>query len=193
MRKLAPVRTVAPADLPVTLEDMKSYCVVMHDDDDAVLMAMQAAAVSHLDGWSGILGRCIVTQTWAQDFTGFCTPMRLPLGPVASIDSIVYFDTAGDQQTLSSDVYVLRADALGGYVDLKVGQAWPATQGRPDAVTVTFVAGSAPADVPAAIKAAISMLVAHWYRHREAVAEGSVAKIPFGVDAMLAPHKRWNI
>jgi hypothetical protein len=42
---------------------------------------------------------------------------------------------------------------------------------------------------PAPILQAVRLLVAHWYAHREAVALGQAAKVPFGVDAMLAPWR----
>lgn len=184
---LTPVRTVAPATTPVSLSDVKAHCRVSHNDDDVVLTSLLNAAVDHLDGWSGVLGRCLVTQTWRQDYGSFGC-LRLPLGPVASIASITYYDASNEQQTLSTDVYGLFADERGPYVGLKSGQSWPSVYGRSDAVSVTFVAGSA--DVPASIKAAIMLLVGHWYENREAVTAGAMSELPLAVDALISPHLR---
>lgn len=189
---LSPVRTAAPSVTPVSLTEVKAHCRVEGTDSDAVLTALLNAAVDHLDGWTGILGRCMVTQTWRQDFSGFGC-MRLPLWPVASISTVTYYDADNAQQTLSTDVYTLRSDALGAYVDLKPDQSWPGVYARPDAVSVTFIAGQAAADVPAALKAAILLLTSHWNENREAVSEGSMSPLPFGVSALIAPYRRVGV
>jgi uncharacterized phiE125 gp8 family phage protein len=191
---LSPVRTAAPGATPVSLTEVKAHCRVDGTDSDTVLTLLLAAAVSHLDGWSGILGRCMVTQSWRQDFGGFASCLRLPLGPVASITSVQYYDAANAQQTLSTDVYTLRSDALGAYVDLKVGQSWPSSYTRPDAVSVTYVAGTDAAEVPAALKAAILLMVSHWNENREAVVTGTIAtELPMSAAALIAPFRRVGV
>lgn len=60
----APVRIIAPAELPVMLSDAKAHLRVDFDDDDFLIGSMVNAATDYLDGWNGILGRCLVTQTW---------------------------------------------------------------------------------------------------------------------------------
>ena len=153
---LSPVRTVAPESTPVSLAEVKEHCRVDGTDSDPVLTALLNAAVSHLDGWTGILGRALVTQTWRQDFCGFTGQLRLPLWPVASVTSVSYYDADNALvAALSSDVWVLRHDSLGAYVELKPDQSWPSSYSRPDAVSVTFVAGTDAASVPAALKVAI--------------------------------------
>lgn len=189
---LSPIRTSAPATTPVSLTEVKAHCRVDDTSSDAVLTALLNAAVDHLDGWTGILGRALVTQTWRQDFASFGC-LRLPLGPVASISEVTYFDADNAEQTLSTDVYTLRSDAIGTYVDLKPSQSWPSTYARADAVSVTYVAGTAAADVPAAIKAAIMLLVSHWNEHREAAIEGGVSELPMGVAALIAPYRRVGV
>lgn len=162
-------------------------------DSDTVLQALLDAAVDHLDGWSGILGRCLVTQTWQQDYDRFCSVQRIRLGPVASITSITYYDGDNEQQTLSSDVYEMLNDELGTYVALKPDQSWPSTYNRRAAVSITYVAGSAAADVPASIKAAIKLLVSHWNENREAVVLGAASELPLGVKAILSPYSRVGV
>ena len=65
-----PYLVTPPAELPVTLSEMKAHLRVVHADDDADIAAKQAGAVAMLDGWGGLLGRCIMPQTWAIDVTG---------------------------------------------------------------------------------------------------------------------------
>lgn len=189
---LAPVRITAPAAAPVSLAEAKAHCRVDGTDSDTVLSMLIDAAVAHLDGWTGILGRAMVTQTWRQDFPGFGRRLRLPVGPVASVTSISYQDAIDATQTLSADVYAVRTDALGGYLEVKPGQSWPTTFARPDAVIVTYVAGTAAAEVPAALKVAVLMLVAAWFENREAVGE-AMAEIPLSVHALVAPYRRVGV
>lgn len=189
---LSPVRTVAPVETPVSLTEVKAHCRVDGTDSDPVLKALLEAAVDHLDGYTGILGRALVTQTWRQDFASFDC-LRLVVGPVDSITNITYFDADNASQTLSTDVFALRKNEIGAYVDLKADQDWPGVYARPDAVSVTYVSGSEASDAPAAIKAAIMLLVSHWNENREAVSENAMTELPMAVNALIAPYRVWNI
>lgn len=198
---LAPVRVSAPAAMPVSLDEAKAHLRVIERDgngdalpfeDDALLEAYIAAAVDHLDGWTGVLGRALVKQSWRQDYSGFGC-LRLPLGPVASITKIENFDGDNVVQTVDPSVYVMRTDARGSYVDVVPGQSWPGHYSRPDAVSVTYVAGVDDADVPPAIKAAILLFAAHLYANREAVAETAMAELPLGFHALIAPYRRISV
>jgi hypothetical protein len=51
--------------------------------------------------------------------------------------------------------------------------------------------------VPATVKEAVRLLVAHWYEQREAAVVGltggvSSTEIPFGVAELLRPHRTWG-
>lgn len=194
---------VTPADLmPLTVAEVKAHLRVAHDDDDATIAALIAAATAHLDGWTGILGRCLVEQTWMQEFDRFERCLRLPLGPVGSITSVKYYDEAGVLQTVGSSNYSLFADGLGFYVRFVDGFAAPALYREPASVRVSYKAGQAVIEtdgvmdgVEPSIKFAMLLLIGHWYENREAVAlprVGAQAAIvlPFAVDALLAPHRR---
>lgn len=191
---LHPVRTAAPEEFPVSLDEVKAHCRVDGNDSDAVLSAYLAAAVDHLDGYAGVLGRALVTQTWRQDFCGFSSVMRLAVWPVGEISSITYFDAENVSQTLDASIYMNLEDARGAFVTLKPDQVWPSSYRRPDAVSVTFVAGTEADEVPAAIKVAILMLAANWFENREAVVTGaSAAPLPMGVSALIAPYRRVGV
>jgi len=188
---LAPVRTAAPAAL-ITTAEAKAQCRIDSNDEDTLIDALISAAVSHLDGYSGILGRALVTQTWQQDFSGFCTKMRLPVGDLIAITGVTYYDASNAQQTLATSVYTAFSDALGPYAALKPDQSWPSSYARPDSVSVTWTAGyGAAASVPPAIKQAALLLVAHWYDNRSGVAVGETpAELPMAVNSLLAPFRR---
>lgn len=166
-------RLTPPATLPVSLAEAKAYCRVDHFDDDAVLSEHIAAVVSRLDGCDGMLGICLVRQTWRADLPGFHPIMVLPLPPALSVASVAYVDPAGDLRTLPSSAW--RVAGLGSLSGATVvpasGTSWPATAEQPDAVRITFDAGfgNDAAAVPAAIKAHILARVAWHYDNREAL------------------------
>lgn len=188
---LAPVRTVAPAVPLLTIEDVKAHLRVDHAGEDALIYGLIDAAAAHLDGYSGIMGRALITQTWAVDFPTFTNRINVPLGPIQSA-TIQYYDSLNTQQTLATSVYAVLSDGLGPYVALKYNQQWPQTYTRDDAVRITWVAGyGTAAAVPAAIRAAALLLIGHWYANREAVNVGNItSELPIAVAALLAPFRR---
>lgn len=182
---LAPVRTVAPAELSVSLAEAKAHLRVDHGDQDYLIAAQIKAATAYLDGYSGILGRALVTQTWRQDFAGFAERLTLSVSPVIAIVSLSYFDTGNVQQTMDAGVNDLFADARGAHVALQSGQFWPGTYPRADAVSVTFTAGyGSAADVPEPIRQAILLIVQRLF-------DGANTSIDVAIDrtvhALIAP------
>jgi uncharacterized phiE125 gp8 family phage protein len=156
---LAPVRIAAPVAPVVSLAAVKQHLRVDFEDDNTVLEALRDAAIDHLDGWSGILGRALVNQTWRQDFDRFssCDPMRLPLVPVTAAPTVTYYDDDNVQQTLADSYWQVLTDELGPFIALKPGQSWPSSYSRADAVSIDFVAGygAADTDVPVALQVAV--------------------------------------
>lgn len=195
----SPVRTVAPAADVVTLAEAKAHLRVEHGEEDTLITTYLQAAINRLDGWAGILGRCLITQSWRVDTYDFPPgdTIRL-LFPDVSAVSIAYVDPAGSVQTLDPALYHLVHDAMGGRVDLAHGASWPATAIRPDAVRVTVTAGygATAAAVPHPIKAAILIMVGDLYKNRETGVIGTVAmdiKTSMTVDALIAPYRRVGI
>jgi uncharacterized phiE125 gp8 family phage protein len=183
--------------------------------DATAVAAITTAAVNYLDARDGILGRCLVTQTWILTLDRFPTSRTrqtgyegitagndaiiVPLPPLQSVSSISYIDTDGATQTLSSSLYTVDTTQQPGRIVPAYGEAWPATRDQINSVTITFVAGYSPtsdspadyrANVPRAIKQAIMLLIGHWYEHREDVAVGvSVQPMVAAADALLAPYR----
>lgn len=195
LHALTPVRTAAPATTPVSLAEAKAHLRVEQDDthENDLIGALIAAATERLDGWSGILGRCMVTQTWRFDFPCFpdCDCLRLPMGRARSV-VVTYRDADGTTQTLSSGEYSLIADAIGPTIVLNDGEVWPATVARPDAVSVSAVLGyGVAADVPAPLKAAILLMVGDLYRFTETATAGAVNEVPMSmtVSSLIAPYR----
>jgi len=179
------VRTEAPVPL-VTLDHAKLHLRVDGADEDGYITDLIAVAVETIDGYSGRLGRAIVTQTWALHLPRFpsCRQIDLPLPPLQDVTSITYRDASGVAQTLSSATY----DVLDGpksAVVLKSGQAWPSTGDHPRAATITFVAGyGEPEAVPRTIVNAVLLAVGEMYANREGdgpSAEKAISRLLSGV------------
>lgn len=190
VKRLKPVRTVAPANPLLSVAEAKSHLRVDHSDDDTYIADLVLAAQGWLDGFGGVLGRALINQTWQEQLAGFAPRIPLLVGPVQSIINITYFDADETEQTLSTDVYRL----LGGgrdYLVEKSGQVWPSTYARDDAVTITYVAGygAAANAVPAQIRQAARFLVGHWYEHREAAVSGPMTAMPLAVQSMIRPFR----
>lgn len=188
---MKPVRTVAPTEPPVSLAEAKAHLRVDFEDDDGLIAALVDAATEHLDGYTGILGRALVTQTWRQDFCDWPADrvLRLKLAPVASVTSVKYFDASNAEITVAaSGNYALLEDASGAYIKFTSGFSAPALYDeRDDRIRVTFVAGYGdPAEVPAAIRAALLLIVGDLYKNRDA---GAVAPNA-AVSALLQPYRR---
>ncbi len=194
---LKPVQTVAPSAPLLTLDEVKRHCRVElpQPDDDAVLNGLMLAATAYLDGYSGVLGRALINQTWRINLS--CWPacrLRLPFSPVSSIVSIKYYDAANVQQALSAANWSLLEDARSPYAGWALNASLPSLYERADAIEVLFVAGyGATADtVPEAIRVAAKILIATWFENREAsvVERATLEKLPFSVDALLSPFRR---
>lgn len=193
---LKPVQTVAPTVPLVTRDEAKRHCRVelLEPDDDAVIDSLILAATAYLDGYSGVLGRALINQTWRLNLS--CWPacrIRLPLAPVSTITSIKYYDTTNTQATLDAENYSLLEDALSPYAGWAQDATLPSLYERDDAIEVLFVAGygAAASDVPQAIRHAALMLIAHLFENRETTIVGTNAQeLPFAVSALIAPFRR---
>lgn len=190
---IKPTRITAPAVLPVSVEEAKSHGWIDHPDDDVLLGLLVGAAVDHLDGYPGILGRALIHQTWEQKFRGWQSQFTLPM-PMCSDVSVQYLDLAGDTQTVALALLEVTERHTGTVVRIKEG--FVANTLESDTtypVTIRFTAGygSAPSDVPADIRLAILRLVKHLYDRREETTEKTLSALPMGINALLSKY-RWR-
>lgn len=199
---------ISPPELPVvTLAEAKAHLRVDHDDDDALIAGLIRAATDHLDGWTGILGCCLVEQTWRQDFDCFARELLLPLGPVIGVTGVTWRNAAGAVATVSPSVYDLRTDA-GGRSLIRFDDDFtsPSDLHESRAVAVTYRSGyetipqqdeplfvPAKVTVPDPLRVAILLLAGHWYQNREATIPATINALPFAVDALIAPYRRVGV
>lgn len=190
---LSPVLVTGPVSAPVSIDDLKAQARVSHDLEDDLLSLYISAATTHLDGFSGALGRALMTQTWRVSYPDFGRDMmQLPMPDVSSV-VVTYYDEAGLEQTLAAENYRLLNNGLGSFVEFIDTFTAPTVEERSDAVTIQFVCGYGDSsDVPAPIKHAILLLAAHWYNAREAVMDRSAGSMitPLAVNSLISPYRR---
>ena len=182
-------RTSAPASTPVTLAEAKAHLRIEHSLEDPLITSLLEAATEWSEDYQQ---KAYITQTWT------LTLDRFPAGeiavfrpPLQSVTTIKYDDVDNVNQTLAASTYVVDTSSdQGGRIALAFNQSWPDTYNEIGSVVVTFVAGyGAPEDVSQQIKAAIKLLLSHWYEHRESVSEGpSMTEVPMAVTSLLGPR-----
>jgi uncharacterized phiE125 gp8 family phage protein len=200
MRCLPP-HLVTPASVAcVSVAEAKAHLRVDHSGDDALIEGAIAAAVQHLDGYGGILGRALMRQDWCQ-FTTFwptAPSLNLVLAPVSSIVSVVARAGDGESVTLDPASYRLVGGAgISPRLLLCPDATLPTLSYVPDAVAVTFRAGYGEAadKLPPALKSAILLMTGDLYRFRDTVALSAASAVPMSttVDRLIAPFRRLQL
>lgn len=176
-----PVLTLVtpPTAALLSLDDLAAHLRVTGTDELGLVQSLHDAAVAHLDGWHGVLGRAIMSQQWRQDFAGYGS-LRLALPDVSAV-TVSAVD--GDGAALTVTAFAVKQDSIGWYVDVEGA-------GTPDRVSVTMTC-ALPSRLLPAVRMAVKLMVGHWFANREAVADAGFAELPMGVDALLMPL-RWG-
>jgi len=174
-----------PEGMPLTLAETKLHLRVDHSADDSYISALIAAAVSRTDGKDGFLQRAIMTQQWRLILDAFPPgEILIPLPPLQTIDEVRYFDAASAEQPFD---YVVDMDSAPAR--MWPAGAWPTGLQSPMGVEIDFTAGYA--EVPAAIKHGLLLLIGAWYENREQAVIGTIVQplpITMGADALLSPY-----
>lgn len=174
-----------PAEV-VSLEEAKLHLHVTHDDEDALILLYIAAALAHIDGPGGWLGRTIGLQTLEARMDGFCSIIRLPYPELIDVESVTYLDAAGTEQMLDTADF----EIFGNCIAPAYGKSWPSARSSREAVRIQYEAGYE--TVPEAIRAAILLMVGDLHKNRAAVVTGTIAAaIPMSttVENLLAPYR----
>lgn len=189
-----PIRTVPPAVLPVTLDELKAQARIDGTDEDDLLLGYLYAAVEMAEHHTG-LG--LITQTWTQTFSAWPTTKQPELvlrrRPVQSVTQIDFMSDVGSppgDSVLDPSVYRVLGigqDKSPARIRLAYGQTWPVLLDDAEAITVTYEVGfgDAKGSVPELIRHAILMAATTWYSFREDVTAGSMSELPFASRALL--------
>ena len=179
----------------LSLQVAKEHCRVTDNDQDAFFEHLISVAQSRIDAYGGVLGRCVMPQTWSQSYGGLPSDGKfaLPVGDVISIASMKYYDDLNGEQTVAASSFELVETTGISYVRMINDFQFPSLyDDRADRIKITFVAGYADADsVPPQIKHAGYMLIDHFFLHRDALNENSaLSEMPLGVSSLLYTQRK---
>jgi uncharacterized phiE125 gp8 family phage protein len=193
-------RQTAPAVEPVTLSEAKTHCRVDTSDDDTYIGTLITAAREWVESY---LDRSLVHTQWVMRLDKFpddgTMDLELPRPPMATAGTttavaVTFTYENGTTATYSTDSYRVDRNAVPGSVKTLYGQAWPPHLMDDNSISVTWWGGygATGASVPAPIRHAMLMLVAHWYdgARQAAVSTGAVPQdVPYGVKSLLDSAK----
>lgn len=181
---------------PMTVTELGQHLRV--DPADVMLEPYLVAVRAHVERIGGF-ACCTQTLEWTMDLFPYAGPENpygaivLPRPPLQSVVSIIYIDSSGISQTLSSSLYTVDTRSYPGRVTMVYGQSWPSTRWQPHAVVVKYLAGyAAPELVPEDVKQTLRVAAGLFYEQREAMVDGN-APAPTGLfTRLLAQHRVWT-
>lgn len=182
-------RTISVAWDAVTVAEAKTHIQGLEGitSEDTYIGTLIAAAREVAEAF---MWRTIVLSTYELRLSSFSDKIILPAPPAVAITSIKYIDTAGVEQTLDPADYKLIDFEEPGFVISTPGTNWPDTRGSKGDITITFTAGyAAAANVPAAFKQAILLMVRTWFDQRDNVTNRTVNEMPKGSEFILRPWR----
>lgn len=160
-------RTSTPTVAPISLDEAMLFLKLDSVDDareTEIRLLIDAATATA----EKLTHRQLITATYVVQLPSFhATIIRLPKPELQAVASVTYYDSSNVQQTLSTNDYWVNTYTTPGYI--KTRTQWPATYDRPDAVTITYTSGygNNGASVPAALRAAILVLVGFMDSNRD--------------------------
>lgn len=195
------VRSTDAAAEPLTTSEAKAQLRVSGSGEDTLIDNLVKTARSLFEERTG---RSILNQTWVLKLDSWFSCdgqspwISLPRGPVASITSIQYVDSAGATQTWSSGDYQTDLSGDIARVAPAYGEVWPTARYQMNAITITYVAGYGANAAAAlatgragefkAIQQALLIAIANMFENRASIAPGGMSKA-FDYDLFWLPFK----
>lgn len=193
-----------PNQEPVSLAEAKSHLRIDGTDDDTLIGLCIGASRQYfenscqihiasktvqlaLDSFPVTVPNLTVTSNINYPFQTKYYPFDGVIyltGPVSSVESVAYTDTALAEQALAS----YRVDLISNPARITYATAWPTTAKITNAVRVNYTAGFANGAVPKLLKAGILFYVSHLYENREAVTTGSLTETPLAVESIILQY-----
>ena len=175
-----------PSTLPVDVALAKQHSRILGEQEDDLVALYLSAATAELDGPTGVVGKCFMTQVWQMELVGWVGPLALRVEPVSSIE-VRYVDAQGSEQVLPSSGYVLDDD-VSRSPRLHWRGSMPVLGNDPWPVRIVITAGHEQADPD--VQVAILLRAAQLYEHREAQITGAIVAVNPAYDAIVGKIRR---
>lgn len=176
---------------PISLDEGKAHLRVTDDAEDDLIQMYLDAAQQHIEDFTGVT---LEPRTIVEQFDGWdgSRVLKLRSWPVNSVSSLTYRDTDYVEQILHPADYIMAVGSRPARL-AAVNITWPRAYRGGDVVTVIVEAGyTSPFEVPAALKQAILLLLAHFYTNREVVTAGDRAaavEVPMTVETLCRRYR----
>lgn len=173
-----------PARLPVSLHEAREACQLVYEGDDAHVMTLIRAAVDHLDGSDGILGRALMPQEWSVTVEGYAPALRLPLPPLRSVLSASMTLADGTTALVPVESLTVLGDNPGTVL-------FPGDLDYRGALLTTVTYSCGYDKIPDGLRYAVLALVRHWYDYPGTVSISNTAmhELPFTVSVLVQPYR----
>lgn len=180
-----------PAIEPISLAEARAHMRVSHSEEDQLIAGLISSARITVET---ITRRSLITQKFKLYSDGFPPQnvLKLPHTPVTDVESVKYWNTDGILTEFFSSNYWLDTVSAPARIVLRDGISYPDTQlERPNTVEITYFAGYGDTRdaIPAPIRHAVKLLVAHLYENPDIVSAGQLSEIPMSCDYLLAPYR----
>ena len=191
---MALVQTSGPPAEPVTVSEAKAHLRIDGADEDTLIASLILTSRLHVET---ALGLALLTQGWRLTLDRWpCEKdLELPLRPLQTIDSVRVLPAEGAAAVIAPTNYI--ADVVSVPPRLvRTGVIWPQPGKAANGIEIDFTAGygATPASVPAPIRQALLLLVAHWYERRDPIEVGSPETVvPQAVSELLDLYRMKRI
>ena len=178
------VSSTALAEQIISTAEIKKHLRVTHALEDTLIEAARLAAIGYVENYCNVLLGSYLATGYLRDWH-YAT---LPVGPVTAVGAVVYDDSSGNEQTLSSSkVYsdINRQPAQINFRDVPTLEDYNLSP-----IRIGFTVGYAPNAIPAAIISAIKLIVGHIYDMRTDEVSGTITtRVKLGTDALLNSYR----
>ncbi|MEG9884636.1 MAG: head-tail connector protein [Hyphomicrobiales bacterium] len=185
------ILNVAPSGEPVSLAEAKAYLKVEYDEEDQLIQSLITAARAHLELATR---RAFITQSWSLflDRWPRSGMVNLPLSPVGSVDALRVYDPQDSVSVVAASEYGVDVQSQPPRVVRSGHGEWRHSLRSLNGIEIAFTAGFGPKaeDIPAPLRQAILLLVAHWFENRQPlIIDGDCVEMPLTVKALIAPYR----
>lgn len=187
---MALVLRSGPLAEPVSVEEVKAHLRIDGGAEDALIASLILTSRLHIEA---ALGLALITQGWRLVLDAWPQNgiVAVPLSPVQSVSEIRVRDGAGAPVIADPEAYSLETTGRPQRI-VEMGAGLPRPGRRVAGIEIDLVAGygAAAADVPAPIRQALMLLIAHWYEHRDPFEIGATqTTVPGAVSRLLQPYR----
>lgn len=179
---------------PISVAEAKLFLRIDHDAENEIVAALITTARLHVERMTR---RIMLAQSWRLylDALPASRIAKIGIGPVREVTQVTCYDQNGDPEIIPPEDYVVDVSAVPARIKFRP-QALQNQKRELNGYEIDFTAGfgATTLDVPADLRQAILMLVAHWYENRSAVStDVSVAATPNGICELIQPYRVVNL